>query len=188
MLSCCTCIFCRTLSKQVADVMVLYPEYFRVPSQERHFPTWDSHNTSPDRTPSISNLLTFQKLVPYISTPLCSCFFSQTHCILQLCLLFLFKNSPFLFSFPFTLTFFFFDTSHSLHLSDCFLVVVSVLFPSLALVFPGNWKPSRGQTRFWLKLFWQDCFTEGVTPMPCCRRKCVLGCRFVPSLECWVWP
>lgn len=107
MLSCCTCIFCRTLSKQVADVMVLYPEYFRVPSQERHFPTWDSHNTSPDRTPSISNLLTFQKLVPYISTPLCSCFFSQTHCILQLCLLFLFKNSPFLFSFPFTLTFFF---------------------------------------------------------------------------------
>lgn len=64
MLPCCTCIFCWTLSKQVADVMVLYPEYFRVPSQERHFPTWDSQNTSQIVPGPSAVFLLFKSLSP----------------------------------------------------------------------------------------------------------------------------
>lgn len=177
MLPCCTCIFCQTLSEQVADVMVLYPEYFRVPSQEWHFPTWDNSQYFSESTRSIRNLVIIQP-VPLCLNISVVAFFKHIAFYNYVSSVFLFKNKPLLFSFLLTLFFFFFFWHQA-----TWLVSQSVfvrLFPCGGAWFvpeSGPWIPwrpetrPRGRTRFWLNLFWQDCFTEGTTPRPWHRRR-----------------
>lgn len=170
--------------------MVLYTEYFRVPSQERHFPTWDNHNTS-RMAPGPSGISSPFSLSP-VSQHLFAVDFFKHIAFYKYVSSFYSRIAPLFFHSPLTLTFF--------HHQASWLVPQSVfvtLFPCGGIWFVPEsgpcipWKlgtRSRGRTRSWLNLFWQDCFTEGTTLMPCRRRRRALGGQVVPSLECWVWP